>query len=320
MFDNNNSNNSQDNDNQFEKKLIQELATSSLKEQRARRRWGIFFKFVFLAYLIVVTALSFSTQSKKLSASAKEYAAVIKIEGAITADSPNAADQINPLLRAAYKDENAKGIILQINSPGGSAVESNRIYKEIRRLQTQYPDKKIYTVAGDFCASGGYFIAAATDEIYVDESSLIGSIGVIFASFGLVDTLEKLGVERRVIAAGDSKNMLDPFSPQTFAEQQSVQNLVDDIHRVFIDAVKQGREDKLDIDHPTVFEGAIFSGIDSVEIGLADGYEDVGGVARNLIGVEDIIFYQQKDWLDRFSERFPVLKLLQGDHLTPRLQ
>ncbi len=314
----------EDNDN-FEKKLIAQLATSALNEQRIKRRWGIFFKLFFIVYIVTITVISLNSAYLDDAVEGGDgdgdgFAAVININGTIEANGPNSSHSINHFLRQAFKNENAKGIILNINSPGGSAVESNRIYKEIMRLREKHPEKKIYAVTGDYCASGGYFIAAATHKIFVDEASLVGSIGVIFSSFGFVNTMEKLGVERRVITAGTNKNMLDPFSEENEEGKAVVRSLVKDIHGVFISAVKEGRGDRLSTTTPEIFEGAVYSGIDSIQLGLADDYNDMGGVARDIIGVDEVVFYQEKKWFDEIAKEFSAASLMSSGFFTPRLQ
>lgn len=294
-----------------ERKFLQELAGASLKEQRARRRWGVFFKLLFFAYLLVVTLLAvggldeFDGRGGGITPGGG-HAALIDIQGPIFAGGDNSAENINAQLRRAFSNDSARGIILQINSPGGSAVESHRIYKEIRRLRNKYPDKKLYAVAGDFCASGGYFIAAAADKIYADEGSILGSIGVVFSSFGFVGTLEKLGVERRVITAGTNKNMLDPFSPERGEDVVALRRILLDVHKVFIDAVKAGRGAVLS-DSPALFSGAVFGGAESLRLGLIDGFNDSGGVARDMLGVDEIVYYDPpKDVLGELLDSFLI--------------
>ncbi len=277
-------------------KLVERLAEMSLREQRARRRWGVFFRLVFFGYIGFLTAAYFYHQPEDFAG--KPHLAVISINGIIAANSDNNAARINETLRVAFAEESARGVVLRINSPGGSVVESNRIYQEIRRLRAKYPNKKVYAVAGDFCASGGYYVAAATDQIYVDENSLVGSIGVIFSSFGFVDAMKKLGVERRVQTAGDSKNMFDPFSPQDPEMRGRVENIIDAMHENFKTAVREGRGARL-LSRPDIFEGAVFVGTESVSLGLADGVGDTFYVAHQIVGVEEIIYYDNKsDWLD----------------------
>ena len=294
-------------DDAFHRKLVADLATATLREQRARRRWRTFFTFLFFAYLVAVTALFYRGDEGigigAMGGVGEPYAAVIQISGTIEAGGMNASSRINGLLKDAFADKNSKGVILEINSPGGSAVESHRIYNEIRRLREKHPDKPIVAVAGDFCTSGGYFIAAAADDIYADPASLIGSIGVIFSSFGFTGTMEKLGVERRVQTAGGNKNLLDPFSPEEAEGIAAIEDILDDIHAVFLKAVKDGRGERLAAD-VRIFDGTIFSGSDSLELGLIDGFDDIGGVARDVMGVEKMLYYRQQDWLDSILGKF----------------
>ncbi|MCH9705424.1 MAG: S49 family peptidase [Proteobacteria bacterium] len=290
-------------DDIFNRELVQQLASSSLREQRARRRWSVFFKFLFFTYLITVTVFYYQADSSRDRHDDGKHAAIIAINGTITAEGDNSSDNINSLLRNAFNNEHAEGIILAINSPGGSAVESNRIYNEIRRLRKKHPEKPLIAVAGDFCASGGYFIAAAADNIYADPASIIGSIGVIFSGFGFVGAMEKLGVERRVVTAGSNKNLLDPFLPQNADDEKIIDTLLQDVHALFKNAVIEGRGDRLTNDS-RLFDGTLFSGQSSVELGLIDGFNDTGGVARDIIGVDNIIYYQQRDWVSHFIGKF----------------
>lgn len=291
-------------DDEFNRKLVTELATASLREQRARRHWRAFFTLLFFAYLATVTVLFYQGKQGSSGGSINEpYAAIIQISGTIEAGGDNSSSLINGLLKDAFADEHSKGVILEINSPGGSAVESNRIYNEILRLREKHPDKPIIAVAGDFCTSGGYFIAAATDDIYADPASLIGSIGVIFSGFGFTGVMEKLGIERRVQTAGGNKNLLDPFSPQNSEGREVIGEILEDIHALFLQAVKDGRGERLAQD-ARIFDGSIFSGSESMELGLIDGFSDIGGVARDVIGVEKVLYYKKRDWYDSLLGRF----------------
>ena len=289
----------------FERRLVANLAGASLKEQRARRRWGIFFRFVFWGYVLFITGLwlmSDGDEDAALAGAGGSHAAVIDIQGIIAAGADSDSETVNAQLRAAFANDEARGVILRINSPGGSAVESHRIYKEILRLREKNPDKKVYAVAGDFCASGGYFVASAADAIYANEASLIGSIGVIFSGFGFVEAMRKLGVERRVVSAGNNKNMFDPFSPEDGQQTLVIRKILQDIHTLFIDSVKSGRGEKLASDDK-IFSGAIFSGTESARLGLVDGHNDAGGVARDVIGVERLVYYGERGLLrDIFDE------------------
>ncbi|WOV90142.1 MAG: S49 family peptidase [Candidatus Zeuxoniibacter abyssi] len=277
--------------------LVEKLAFSALVEQRAKRRWGVFFKLLIVGYVIALSVYVI-IQSKFEPVRQKEHVAVISISGPIIDEGPNSALAVNRQLRLAFEDEKAKGVILRINSPGGSAVESNRIFQEIRRLRKKYAEKEIYAVAGDLCASGGYFIAAATDKIYVDEASLLGSIGVVFSSFGFTGALEKLGVERRVLTAGENKNMFDPFLPKNPADEERLREILSAVQQNFSAAVKQGRGERLSGDDE-IFSGAVFDGKKSIRLGLADGIGDTAYVARELIGVENLLYYgEENNWLE----------------------
>lgn len=279
-----------------DRQLVEKLAESSLREQRARRRWGVFFKLLFCVYLVMVTGLYYFGEGGEEFVYGEPHAAVVDINGVIAAGGNNDSGRINDALRQAFGNDAAKGVVLRINSPGGSPVESNRIFREVRRLRKKYPNKKVYAVAGDFCASGGYYIAAGADEIYVDENSLLGSIGVVLAGFGFVGTMEKLGVERRVQTAGRSKNMLDPFLPSAPEDEAKISQILQAVHDNFIAAVRDGRGERLSA-RPDIFSGAIFAGEQSVELGLADGVGDTGYVVREIIGVEEVVYYNgEKDF------------------------
>lgn len=283
--------------------LVERLAEGALREQRARRRWGIFFRFLFFAYVAAGVALYL--HSPDVSTESSPHAAVVEINGVINASGPNSAFEINDALRRAFDNDAAQGVILRINSPGGSPVESSRIHSELMRLRERHPDKKVYAVAGDACASGGYYVASAADEIYVDANSQVGSIGVIYAGFGFSEAMKNLGVERRVQTSGTSKNLLDPFLPSNPHGEAAIQDILRDIHRNFAAAVREGRGDRLS-SREEVFSGAFFSGRRSIELGLADGLGDDGHVAREIIGVDSIVVYNEDDdfiggALDRFG-------------------
>ena len=282
-------------------KLVERLAESSLREQRARRRWSVFFRLLFFGYVFAITAAYFFDSSGEF-AYEHPHAAAVDIVGVIAAGGDSDSSRINGALREAFENDAAKGVILRINSPGGSPVEANRIYRELLRLRGLHPDKKVYAVAGDLCASGGYYIAAGADEIYVDENSIIGSIGVILAGFGFVEAMEKIGVERRVQTAGESKNMLDPFSPSDPRDAERIGAILDSVHLNFIAAVREGRGERLSA-RAEVFSGAIFSGARGVELGLADGVGDAGYVAREIIGADEIVVYNGGDLLDSVFDR-----------------
>lgn len=287
-----------------EKKFLREIINANLKEKRSRRRWKIFFR---LAVLGIVIFLIFSTQVTQevplgLSKST-EHTALIRLEGVIFSGAPAEASSINKTLQQAFENDNSKGVILYINSPGGSPVQSAQINRKIRHLRNEYPDKPIYAVVNDICASGAYYVAVATDAIYTDRSSLIGSIGVIYDGFGFTGLIEKLGIERRAITAGEHKNMLDPFLPEKQSDKQHVQALLDQIHQNFITAVTEGRKNKLK-DESDIFSGLIWTGEEAVRLGLADAFGDSQHVADEIISAKEIIEYKpQTSFIDRLTQR-----------------
>ena len=279
--------------------IVESLALSAVAEQRARRRWGIFFKLLFFAYVSALAAMVWFA-GEDIAPTGGAHAAVVNLYGQIEAGGAASAEVVNHNLRRAFANENAKAVILRINSPGGSPVESGRIYKELRRLRALHPEKKTFAVIGDYGASGGYYAAAGAEDIYVDESSLLGSIGVIYSGFGFTGALEKLGIERRVYTAGGGKNMLDPFLPRSEEDVRRLQEILSSIRETFVAAVIEGRGDRLPKDtHNEVFDGAIFDGKRGVELGLADGIGDAGYVARDIIGVNFLVQYDEgaeDDW------------------------
>ncbi len=288
-------------------KLIEKMVTSAQDEQRKSRRWGIFFKLATLAYvfiaLLVFTAGRWSDDVPNPS---KPHTALVELNGAIMADSEANADRLVKGIREAFKAENSKGIILRVNSPGGSPVQSGLVYREIRRLEKEYPEKKVYAVITDIGASGAYYISSAANEIYADPASLVGSIGVVSDGFGFVGVMEKVGVERRVFTSGENKAMLDPFSPLDDNQKAYFSTILGDVHQQFIDAVKEGRGDRLK-DDPNIFSGLFWSGRQALELGLVDGLASPGQVAREIIGQEDVVDYTPKNSpLDAFVGKLGV--------------
>lgn len=287
----------------WERQLIEGLAFAALREQRRTRMWGIFFKSLTFIYLFVLL-LAFSDwfEGKGVGISDK-HTALIDVNGMIMPDSINNADNINASLRSAFKDNGTQGVILRINSPGGSPVQAGYINDEIRRLRANYPEIPLYAVIGDICASGGYYIASAADEIFVDKASLVGSIGVLMDGFGFTGTMEKLGVERRLFTAGEHKGFLDPFSPLDAKQREHLTGLLNEIHEQFIRIVQQGRGDRLK-DTPEIFSGAVWTGKQSIELGLADAMGSAEYVAREVIKAESIVNFSVRESLfDRFSKR-----------------
>ncbi|NKC13407.1 MAG: S49 family peptidase [Gammaproteobacteria bacterium] len=289
----------------WERTLICELAREALKEQRRGRRWNIFFKLAFLIYITVALFL-YTPGSLFDDEEQGPHTALVDISGTISADSEASADRIVTGLRAAFKDEEAKGVIIRINSPGGSPVQAGYIYDEIRRLKAEHQKKKVFAVIGDLCASGGYYIAVAADQIYADESSLVGSIGVLLNGFGLVEAMNKVGVERRLYTAGENKGFLDPFSPVNEGQVEHLQGVLDVLHQEFIRVVREGRGARLKGDEQ-LFSGLIWSGAESKELGLVDAFGSASYVAREILGAERIVDYTpQPGLLQRFADRVGV--------------
>ncbi|MDQ9170668.1 S49 family peptidase [Oxalobacteraceae bacterium R-40] len=285
----------------WERDILEKLAFATLQEQRARRRWNIFFRFVALAIVLVVLFQAFELGNTDMESSSA-HTALVEIDGTIEAGGSGAADVVIPALNRAYEDSGSVGIILRINSPGGSPVQAGIINDEIARLRKAYPKKPLHVVVDEMCASGGYYIAAAADKIFVNKASIVGSIGVLMGGFGFTGLMDKIGVERRVMTAGENKAFMDPFSPQTEEQKNHAQSLLNEIHQQFINVVRNGRGTRLK-ETPDMFSGLFWSGSKAVELGLADGFGTVDSVARDELKAADIIDYTQHEGL---SER--VLK------------
>ena len=288
----------------WERELVARLATAALKEQRRARLWGIFFKLLTFAYVTLILIMTVDWQARTDLGGGKKHTALVELNGIIAPGAEASAEKIMSGLQAAFKDKNTQGVILRINSPGGSPVQSQLIYDEMRRLRKKYPDIPLYVVVEDICASGGYFVASGADRIYVAKASIVGSIGVLMNGFGFTGLMDKLGVERRLITAGENKGMLDPFSPVDQKDVQHAKVLVNDVHQQFISAVKEGRGKRLK-ESPDMFSGLIWTGAKSVELGLADGYGTLDTVARDVIKAEDIVDYTQKEgFAEKVAKRF----------------
>jgi protease IV len=285
----------------WERETIDKLLFTAVDEQKKARRWSVFFKSLMFAYLIGLLLVAVYPKFKDdVGGGSGDHTAVIDLVGMIAEDQAANADSIIHSLREAVKDKHTKGIILHANSPGGSPVQSSYVYDEIKAIKKEHPNIPVYTVVSDICASGCYFIAAASDKIFVNPSSLIGSIGVIMDGFGFVDVMQKLGVERRLITAGDHKAMLDPFSPSKPEEKQFMQGLIDQVHRQFISAVKNGRGKKLK-ETPDMFSGLVWTGEESVKNGIADAVGTQDTVAK-AIGAEKLVdFTEQTRLLDKLA-------------------
>jgi protease IV len=288
----------------WERRVLERLATDGLREQRRARRWGIFFKLLAFGFLFFVlfAALGAWTGSERLCLD--KCTAMVEIQGEIDATSRASADNVIAGLQAAFKNKGTQGVVLKINSPGGSPVQAGEINDEIRRLRGKYPDTPIYAVVEEICASGAYYVAVAADKIYVDKASLVGSIGVIMDGFGFVGALDKLGIERRALTAGDNKAFLDPFSPLSAKQKEYAQQMLGDIHQQFIAVVKAGRGTRIK-DSPELFSGLVWNGKRSIELGLTDALGSVRSVARDVVKAEDIVdFTVQENVAERVARKF----------------
>lgn len=281
----------------WERGVIEKIATESFKEQRRARRWGVFFKILGFAYVATALLLAGRSGLFDFSFSAPEkHTAIVDVKGPISADDSASAKRIVAGVKAAFEDESTAGVILRINSPGGSPVQSGQVYDEVRRLRAEHEDIPLYAVIGDICASGGYYIAAAADKIYADKGSLVGSIGVRSGGFGFVGTLEKLGIERRLITSGNNKAFLDPFSPVKQEEVAHMETLLANIHEQFKTAVREGRGDALD-DSDEIFSGLIWTGDQAIDNGLVDALGSEMTVARDIFDAEKLVNFTPTDGL-----------------------
>ena len=292
-----------ENSGQWERELVTKLATAALKEQRRARLWGIFFKLLTFAYVTLILVMAVDWESADV-AGAKKHTAMVEVNGLIAPGTDASAEKITSALQAAFKDKNTQGVVVRINSPGGSPVQAQTIYDEMKRLRKKYPQIPLYAVVEDICASGGYFVAVGADQIYVGKASIVGSIGVLMNGFGFTGLMEKLGVERRLVTAGENKGMLDPFSPVDPKDVEHVKKLMGDIHQQFIGVVREGRGKRLK-DSPEIFSGLIWTGERSVDLGLADGFGSLEYVAREVIKAENIRDYTITEGIaEKFARRF----------------
>lgn len=287
----------------WERDVLERVLMATLREQRAARRWRIFFRLSTLLVLVVLFVAMFDFKPEG-AITAGRHTAMVTLEGEIAAGTPASAEAINASLQAAFADANAAGVILKINSPGGSPVQAGIINDEIQRLRSVYPSKPFYVVVEEICASGGYYVAAAADKIYVDKASIVGSIGVLMDGFGFTGLMDKLGVERRLYTAGANKGMLDPFSPEQPRQKAFAEEMLREIHQQFITVVKEGRGDRLK-DDPDLFSGLFWSGERSIELGLADELGSAESVARDVLKAETIVDYTVKENIaERVAKRF----------------
>lgn len=293
------------NDPNWERRVIEKLAQEGLNEQRSRRRWGIFFKLLGFAYLTVLLAVAVDWGgSADRLVDGKKHTALIELTGVIHARGDASAENVVSALQAAFDDKGTAGVVLRINSPGGSPVQAGMINDEIARLRAKHPDVPLYAVVEDLCASGGYYVAAAADQIYVDKASIVGSIGVLMDGFGFTGTMDKLGVERRLLTAGEHKGFLDPFSPQNDQHKAYAQQMLGEIHQQFIEVVRRGRGNRLK-ENPDMFSGLMWSGAKSIELGLADALGTVDSVARDIIKAEEVRDYTVKaNFAEKLAKQF----------------
>lgn len=281
--------------------LLEKVVMSSVVEQRKARRWATFFKVLTFTYIAwIIWALSSSSGGGDKHIVTGSHTAVVALRGEIADGAEANADDLIQGLRNAFEAQNSKAVVLLINSPGGSPVQSAYVYDEIRRLRALHKDKKLYAVITDMGASGAYYIASAADQIYVNPGSLVGSIGVIMQGFGVQGLMQKLGVEDRTLTAGDNKAILNPFNPMKPEHVVHVKKLLDTVHQQFINAVKQGRGQRLKND-PNIFSGLFWTGQEALELGLVDGFGSIDSVARDVIKAEDLVDYsEQPDRMTRF--------------------
>jgi protease-4 len=297
-------NQTEDTNQPWERQALEHLLLENLKETRKARRWKAVFRVLTLLVMIAIVLAVFDIHLPGRGMGVEKHTALVSLEGEISASSMANASDINASLLAAFESENSAGVVLRINSPGGSPVQAGMMNDEIHRLRKLYPTKPFYVVVEDICASGGYYVAVAGDQILVDKASLVGSIGVIMEGFGFTGLMDKLGVTRRMITAGSNKGMMDPFSKENPKQVEMIQGMLAEIHQQFIAVVKEGRGNRLK-DNPDLFSGRVWSGEQAVKIGLADGYGTVDSVARDIFKAPDILDYTVKEnFAERVAKRF----------------
>ena len=292
------------NDANWERDVIAKLARDALAEQKRARRWGIVFKTLTFLYLFLLLFVALGWLGGGDGIETGDHTAVVELNGIIAPDSEANADDVVAGLKDAFEADGTKAVVLRINSPGGSPVQAASINDEIRRLRGLHPDIPLYAVVEDICASGGYYVAVAAEQIYVAKASIVGSIGVLMNGFGFTDAMKKLGVERRLLTAGDNKGFMDPFSPLDKQQRDYAKNMLDDIHSQFIAAVREGRGDRLKETEQT-FSGLVWTGEKSIELGLADALGSVAYIAREMVQAENIVNYNHRESLvERVARRF----------------
>lgn len=298
--------NNTDKPDSWQQNALETILLAGVKEQKAKRRWGIFFKFIFFGYLVALLFIFMPSTATQNLGHATDHTALIKITDEISAQSLANAEQIITSLNSAFENPTAKAIILELNSPGGSPVQAGEIYDEILRLRRLYPNKPVYSVITDACASGCYYIAIAGDEIYANEASLVGSIGVLFNGFGFVDLMQKVGLQRRLITAGANKGFLDPFMPLNPEQEAFMHTMLDVVHKQFIDKVQARRSSKL-INDPKLFSGLVWTGEQAIPLGLVDKLGTTRMVAREVVGHATLVDYtEQESLFDALSTRLGI--------------
>ena len=288
----------------WERQALEHLLLENLKETRRSRRWRAVLRILTLLAIVGVILTVFDFHLPGRGMGVEKHTAMVTLEGEISSSSMANAMDINSSLAAAFENEHSAGVVLRINSPGGSPVQAGMINDEIHRLRKLYPNKPLYVVVEDICASGGYYVAVAGDQILVDKASLVGSIGVIMEGFGFTGLMDKLGVTRRMITAGSNKGMMDPFSKEDPKQVEMVKTMIDEIHQQFIQVVKEGRGARLK-ETPDLFSGRIWNGEQAVKLGLVDGYGTVETVARDIFKAPDVLDYTMKEnFAERVAKRF----------------
>jgi len=286
-----------------ERGALERLLLAHLQEQRKARRWGVFFKSLGFVWLFILLFAVMSYEGETFT-STGPHTALVELNGEIGGESGMTADLLISALNGAFDDKHTQGVVMRINSPGGSPVQAGQVYDEIRRLRAKHPKIPFYVVVDDICASGGYYIAAAADRIFVDKASLVGSIGVLMDGFGFTEGMKKLGVERRLLAAGENKGFLDPFSPVEPKQEDHARAMLGEVHEQFIHVVRQGRGKRLK-ETPDMFSGLVWSGAHSIELGLADALGSLDYVAREVVKAEEIVdFTPQEGLAERLARRF----------------
>lgn len=292
----------------LERQALRDLLTVSIKEQRTARRWGIFFKFLTFGWLFIVLLIVFGAFGKhgQDAGTTGPHTALVSLDGVIAAGGEVESSQVLDGLHAAFDDPNTRAVILRANSPGGSPVQAGMMNDEIQLLKKKHPQIPFYVVIEDVCASGCYYVAAAADKIFADKASMVGSIGVLMDGFGFTGVMEKFGVERRLLTAGENKGFLDPFSPLKQEQRAKAQDMLNEVHQQFISVVKAGRGKKL-VDNPDLFTGLVWSGATAKKLGLVDELGSVDRVARDVVKVDNIVDFSTKpNWADRVARQIGV--------------